>query len=523
MAKSKKGKGKGKVKGKENASLNATQQELLQKHQAFAKEYKERPGVMAKIAKTLDARPEFQHPMGVGNHEKLIEEAKEMNQSLKKSVFKNIDLACWVFMTDESRADLMMRLNTVFHGKTKSMIMSTFENAGPTVKWFFQDKKDQSARDQAVMKKLDMLGIADAGPRLNSTDKARSEKESRKCRERDNNLCLVTKSPLPEACHIVPFACNKNEFNTAITGFYTTKILNMFIPQGEFDELHSNLTSKPGCSDKAWNMICLNPYLHALWAKGLWAFRYIDDKAVVEPVDQQEVRLQFHWTKVAAGENTLKPEGTVDWDEAIQRNQEPGSKVHTVLNHETHRPIETGDIFKVRLPRADAKCFIRMINLQWAMINICAMAGGAGHPELFDDYNDFGYNGEALGLMRLGHEHHDPGQIIAAIWAENAAAPQVREETSTPATSPTRVERSPLVHRPRSSVLGSGDPPVILPPGTLGDRTNIGQQSPERRPRQHRTPRRNDSEKSAKDRRGSTTQSQSPATKSENRSPERQQ
>ena len=94
------------------------------------------------------------------------------------------------------------------------------------------------------------------------------------CLQRDENLCVLTKSTEPEVCDIIPFWWNNSSNAIGKTTRQLSSISD-FLSVKQSVELYDLLTSEPGCSDKTWNMISLNPRLHESWIKGYWAFKYL--------------------------------------------------------------------------------------------------------------------------------------------------------------------------------------------------------------------------------------------------------
>ena len=216
--------------------------------------------------------------------------------------------------------------------------------------------------------------------------RSRTGPESKKCLERDGKVCVITGLPDPQVCHIVPLAWSSNENNLQRTGNALTYVFGMFCAEKDIVTLRSDLTSQPGCSDKIWNMICLEAQLHIWWAKGYLAFKFYS----LEKVDGSTgeiVRIQFHWMKTPINISKSKPQEAVDWGDGAKLWKKLQVTNLAAHNMNTHRPVQTGDLFDISMPRDEAVRFIRMIELQWAAINILSMAGGAGCPELLDGYD----------------------------------------------------------------------------------------------------------------------------------------
>ncbi|KAH7308662.1 hypothetical protein B0I35DRAFT_442389, partial [Stachybotrys elegans] len=103
-----------------------------------------------------------------------------------------------------------------------------------------------------------------------------SKKQRDLCLERDGNACVVTGEGKPQVCHIIPFTWNNSTGNVEKTGKVIEGVRSLFgdgfmdaIP-GLEDDLRGH--DKLGSSDRSWNMVPLNPKLHASWGNASWGF-----------------------------------------------------------------------------------------------------------------------------------------------------------------------------------------------------------------------------------------------------------
>ena len=171
----------------------------------------------------------------------------------------------------------------------------------------------------------------------------------------------------------------------------------MFFDRDRAQKIENLLTAEPGCSDHAWNMISLSPTLHHWWARGLWGFKFLSRQ---EQNGKWDVEIQFHWmphpkgSTVHAGRAraSVRPQDIIEFNDDFKNGYpaklEAPPRHVGVNNIETNRPILTGDIFHIPFETAEeAEKFELMIRMQWAVIQIAAMSGAAGHPEFFD-WND---------------------------------------------------------------------------------------------------------------------------------------
>lgn len=233
-------------------------------------------------------------------------------------------------------------------------------------------------------------------------EKARDGNEKELCLARDMKRCVVTGAADPEVCHIVPWSLNKSLRNIMSTRQFSTGISSMLGARyGAYYEgilAPSTQTSMQaedprGQSDKSWNMICLNPQLHAWWGKAYFAFKpsitkKSGEKAIVD--------LQFHWmpkiitnatsdyTSIA---NQLKESMKSDPTLSIKPHACHGSPIVQAFLQSGER-LATGHVFSVEMNITEALHFYNMMNLQWISIQIIALAGGAGCPDLSSSNDD---------------------------------------------------------------------------------------------------------------------------------------
>ena len=135
-----------------------------------------------------------------------------------------------------------------------------------------------------------------------------------------------------------------------------------------------SFTGGLGVSDKLWNMVSLNPQLHVWWGKAYFGFKCLG----ILPGDEPSVRVQFVWMPRAT---TMWQEDCRDEDELrvhITNNRSPLVEQGVAAFRLSGRPLSTGDVFNIPVAKADAKKKMKMaFDLQWALIRIAALTGGA--------------------------------------------------------------------------------------------------------------------------------------------------
>lgn len=164
-----------------------------------------------------------------------------------------------------------------------------------------------------------------------------------------------------------------------------------FGPQGKLLE---------GKGDQPWNMILLNRTMHKWWSEALWALKFLG-KEEVDDGETEKITLQFHWTRQLENRDPL---GKVNWAEEKSKDSNILTKITAgrqldVDNYglEFDRPLCTGDLFKIKIPKEDAEKFVLVISLQWALIHVAFLSGSAGHPEILPDFKDDEF-GDAFGV-----------------------------------------------------------------------------------------------------------------------------
>lgn len=249
------------------------------------------------------------------------------------------------------------------------------------------------------------LASGSRAPRSPSGRKSRNRTESDKCKARDSFSCIITKGDDPEACHIIPFTWNETEEHRRKTTDHITRLRDMVeIESVLVRPLHEGL----GGSDKAWNMLSLDPRLHTYWGKAYFGIRRIgqlEDKAA--PFDSvTSVQLQFIWlprrvsAKDAKGKAIAHADDLVDIDRERLLLETSGQRPKVNYKHnsivlsatatDTHIPvgkrafhvettaqIYSGQVFEVKMPTPQVQRFNIMIDLQWSMICMAAISGAA--------------------------------------------------------------------------------------------------------------------------------------------------
>ncbi|KAF5017578.1 hypothetical protein F66182_10467 [Fusarium sp. NRRL 66182] len=266
------------------------------------------------------------------------------------------------------------------------------------------ERHDQhSTTSPAAMANLDAGDGADkqeACTKTGSKPKARKRNDHRRdraeeaqCLSRDGYACVMMGTANPVACHIFPFAWNDTEE-------HIQQLRNLWLggcTMLEFKAYELVRPDKLGATDKVWNMLCLDPELQMLWARGYCAFKCIG----IEPVGKKEAKviLEFRWmpqTKMRFGQqmDIHGPGMRNDWNAIIEEMNlfhESGNKPPVPRDEETRvalahcASLVSGHRVNIQMKTEDASRFKEMIEMQWMCILMAALSGAVGRPELLSN------------------------------------------------------------------------------------------------------------------------------------------
>jgi hypothetical protein len=180
-----------------------------------------------------------------------------------------------------------------------------------------------------------------------------------------------------------------------------------------------------GCSDRAWNMVCLDNQLQTWWSKCFFGIKCAGITSEVDK-DKSTIWLEFHWMsrrnpqdptrKISIDAPAEDAQGgpraqhTMDSpseahvldSEAAQFVKGPGVYYGDVAAHPgsrdlglvmafvrpSGRPLLSGHKFQITMTSEDAAKMKAMVDFQWACVNIANMSGAAGWPAFTGEDDD---------------------------------------------------------------------------------------------------------------------------------------
>ncbi|PHH74888.1 hypothetical protein CDD80_2770 [Ophiocordyceps camponoti-rufipedis] len=151
-------------------------------------------------------------------------------------------------------------------------------------------------------------------------------------------------------------------------------------PNGKIDKLFINGNSE--MTDRAWNLINLNPTLHGTWSRFGFGFKWLGLEDLAE--DKAKVTVQFHWLPAPRDVKPMEEVKELSLTSGLLAKIHDAPRAANVGYHflASSQPVMTGHTFSIEMPKDDARNFSSAIKLQWVMIRIGAMAGAANDPTL---------------------------------------------------------------------------------------------------------------------------------------------
>jgi hypothetical protein len=257
-------------------------------------------------------------------------------------------------------------------------------------------------------------------PRFDAAGNARrNEPQADKRKGLDNYRCIITKQEFPDACHIIGYSVNKSERNRARLEAWLPMATRFFFSENLVQicsDVRHVFTSSVGASDRAWNMLSLNPTLHDWWTRGCFGLKWLGSTTLLsaDPDEIATIRLQFQWMMwrvrpVGAKKPNTDLGRTVEDIQAAFPEYSTSATPHcgnaalpdpnpliAMCRPATGWNIENGEVFEVQVQQKHMMKMKLAVNLQWAFVQLIAMAGGADamddlpdDPEFLDEDGSF--------------------------------------------------------------------------------------------------------------------------------------
>ncbi|KAL6697680.1 hypothetical protein J3F84DRAFT_369669 [Trichoderma pleuroticola] len=223
-------------------------------------------------------------------------------------------------------------------------------------------------------------------PAASKMNIAQNANERAKCVARDGGACILTGAAFPNVCYIVPFEINASEASLA---HYRDQFFHLthLVRKGVHAQVMGLLDSGLGCSDKAWNMLCLHPTLREWWSKCFFGLKCIgigpNPYGVLDVQRKYTgsylVKLQFHWMPRNSGvhpRDYTQPDN--DTIQKMLKIKERDDDAISEAQKSSSCRLETGQIFTLSMSHEDATKMQMMIDIQWANVRLAAMSGLPG-------------------------------------------------------------------------------------------------------------------------------------------------
>ncbi|KAF2450490.1 hypothetical protein P171DRAFT_348345 [Karstenula rhodostoma CBS 690.94] len=222
-------------------------------------------------------------------------------------------------------------------------------------------------------------------------------------KERDGNLCVISRIGAAQACYIYPWCAFGAQSSDRVANFW--KVLEMFWPEDKVDAWRAKIFHKNGMpygTETVENMITFTATLHNFHTEGAFALRPIRITA-----DKTQLELEFHWLKRQV-RDSKKPVDLLDLPMSSRDllTSEHG-QCFCYMDNGAPTQLVSGQKFTmktddpVRMPLPDPG----LLELQWHLQRIMAMSGAAGWKE-----DDFGGDDD--------DDDSDPAEDFVQRWID---------------------------------------------------------------------------------------------------------
>lgn len=211
---------------------------------------------------------------------------------------------------------------------------------------------------------------------------------AKRSKERDGNLCVLSRMGAAQACHIYPWCAFGAQSTSRVTNFWKT--LRFFWPTDKVDAWRAKIfldNGTPYGTETVENMITFTATLHNFHSEGAFALRPVRITA-----DKTQLELEFHWLKRQVRDSKVMVD-LLELPMSSRNLKESGhGQFLCYLDNGVPTRLVSGQRFTmttddpVNKPLPDPG----LLELQWHLQRILAMSGAAGWKEdEFDDDDDY--------------------------------------------------------------------------------------------------------------------------------------
>ncbi|KAB8072762.1 hypothetical protein BDV29DRAFT_176819 [Aspergillus leporis] len=219
--------------------------------------------------------------------------------------------------------------------------------------------------------------------------RGRAKNPKYKARERDKNMCALTKRVPIDVAHIYPHCLISSPDDQRIPNFWNA--LRGFWPPEQIQawerKIFQDPTSPTKASDSCSNQICLNKQIHALWGDGRIVFRPLDYHD-----DMKKLDIELYWQPGQGHKfNDRIPITKLPVSsEGVEKVTRSDGAIYTEIIVDG-KYIRSGHVFTLETPNPETHPLPskELLMMQWNLTRVLALSGAADADELNgDDYDD---------------------------------------------------------------------------------------------------------------------------------------
>ncbi|GKZ72486.1 hypothetical protein AnigIFM60653_003786 [Aspergillus niger] len=213
---------------------------------------------------------------------------------------------------------------------------------------------------------------------------AKKRKLDTGCKERDNDMCLITRAGVPvEIAHIFPYSlAQPNSAETLKDVWDTARFFWSIEKVSKWEEAVSGPNGTECCS----NLMALWSSVRGLWERACFALKPLDISD-----DREKLKVEFFWLSVPSA-----------YLERVELRTPPstfclndhGPHNTRLWNCETLAPIRSGDVltFTTRDPDQLPLPSVDILWMQWTLTRALALSGaGEAREDFHSDDDDEGH------------------------------------------------------------------------------------------------------------------------------------